>query len=178
MIIDDEDIAYGRQQQRKLDAEDNLIQRLEQMSEDSIGKEAAAELRRLREELAVIIDERVEMLCEKCRTIHPPQKDKLFPPCPTCGNLMRGTSFNLRTIKQLREELAAIKAQPAQEPEHDIRDLIEEAYEKVAVISGSAFLSGEKCQVGDRERLHLIACEVLGILSVAKDSGFTTGKTK
>jgi hypothetical protein len=75
---------------------DDLIQRLEQMAEDSIGKEAAAEIRRLRAERNDL-------------------KASGWEDCETCHGIVDGKRHDAAVkIERLQEELAALKAQPAQ----------------------------------------------------------------
>lgn len=66
------------------------------------------EIKTLRALVAELEHESAEYLCVSCNVIHPIQvRGKILQPCPYCGTAMEPTSFNLRQIKTLREQLAA-----------------------------------------------------------------------
>lgn len=67
----------------------------------TMAKEAAEEITKLRE----LTGDKAECLCEGCNVIHPLQRNGIFQPCPDCGAAMFPTSYNLRLIKKLREEV-------------------------------------------------------------------------
>jgi len=62
-------------------------------------------------ELEQVIGDKWELLCERCNTIHPPQKGGLiFHPCPVCGDAMTPTSPNRRENKTLKKSILSLQS--------------------------------------------------------------------
>lgn len=159
--------------------------------------DALAVIAELAQQLASLTHEQAEWLCHECEIIHPPQLIGIFQPCPDCGSTMMPTSFNLRRIAELEQELEgteqtvirqgelltgavnAIRGEPEENCSHSHHDLPDRAAAVMGLVSIQvAVIAEQKQRITEleaenarlREQLTLIMCEPVNAEYIAQDA--------